>query len=216
MLVKAASGIKMARNDAGETPDEILVVSAIIGDLSAFDELVLRYRAAVVRVAQSITTREDAEDIAQDAFLLAFKALPSIDMPSKFAAWLNAITRNRAMRFLREEKNHRRNRVGLDEVLLTEVGALTLPFDNERETEEIRLALEKVPTDYALALRMHFLDEMPHKHIAAFLGIPVSTVKWRIHKGKEYLREQLEIIQNKEVLWKERKKSAGSSESSGK
>ena len=202
--------------EAQETPDEILVVSAIIGDLKAFDELVLRYRAAVVRLAQSITTREDAEDIAQDAFLIAFKALPSIEMPSKFAAWLHAITRNRAMRFLRQEKNHRQNRVGLDEVLLEQVGALTLPFENERETEELKLALEKVPPDYALALRMHFLDEMPHKHIAAFLGVPVSTVKWRVHKGKEYLREQLELIQNKEVLWKKKKKSVGSSESFAK
>lgn len=193
---------------AQETPDEILVVSAIIGDLKAFDELVLRYRAAVVRLAQSITTREDAEDIAQDAFLIAFKALPSIEMPSKFAAWLHAITRNRAMRFLRQEKNHRQNRVGLDEVLLKQVGALTLPFENERETAELKIALEKVPPDYALALRMHFLDEMPHKHIAAFLGVPVSTIKWRVHKGKEYLREQLELIQNKEVLWKKKKKSA--------
>lgn len=207
----------MAEEKAQETPDEILVVSAIIGDLSAFDELVWRYRAAVVRLAQSITSRrEDAEDIAQDAFLLAFKALPSIEMPSKFAAWLNAITRNRAMRFLREEKNHRQNRVGLDEILLEQVGALTLPFENERESEELRIALENVPPDYAFALRMHFLDEMPHKHIAAFLGVPVSTVKWRVHKGKEYLREQLEIIENKEVLWKKKKKSAGSLESSGK
>lgn len=198
----------MAEEKAQETPDEILVVSAIIGDLKAFDELVLRYRAAVVRLAQSITTREDAEDIAQDAFLIAFKALPTIELPSKFAAWLHAITRNRAMRFLRQEKNHRQNRVGLDEVLLEQVGALTLPFENKRETEELKIALENVPPDYALALRMHFLDEMPHKHIAAFLGVPVSTVKWRVHKGKEYLREQLEIIQNKEVLWKKKKKSA--------
>jgi RNA polymerase sigma-70 factor, ECF subfamily len=206
----------MAKEGARETPDEILVVAAIVGDLSAFDELVWRYRAAVVRLAQSIIGGEDAEDIAQDAFLLAFKALPSIEMPSKFAAWLNAITRHRAMRFLREEKNHRSNRVGLDEVLLEQVGALTLPFENERETEDLKLALEKIPPDYALALRMHFLDEMPHKYIAAFLGVPVSTVKWRVHKGKEYLREQLEILQNKEELWKKKKKSAGSSESSAK
>lgn len=206
----------MANEADRETPDEILVVSAIIGDLNAFDELVLRYRAAVVRLAQSILGRDDAEDVAQDAFLIAFKALPSIDMPSKFAAWLHAITRNRAMRFLREERNHRQNRVGLDEVLLEQVGSLTMPFENERETDEVKLALEKIPSEYALALRMHFLDEMPHKHIAAFLGVPVSTVKWRVHKGKEYLREQLEIINNKEVIWKKKKKSAGSSESSVK
>lgn len=190
-----------------EVPDEVLVVAAIIGDLSAFDELVSRYRAAVVRLAQSITGREDAEDVAQDAFLLAFKALPSIETPSKFAAWLGAITRNRAMRFMREEKNHRANHVGLDEVLLEQIGALSLPFIYENENEDLIRALENVPADYALVLRMHFLDELPHKRIAAFLGVPVSTIKWRVHKGKEHLREQLKFLQNKEEeLWKKKEK----------
>ena len=59
-----------------EPPDEVLVVAAILGDLDAFDELAARYRAAVVRTAQAIVGREDAEDVAQDALLLAFKALP--------------------------------------------------------------------------------------------------------------------------------------------
>lgn len=194
-------------NEEQETPDEVLVVAAIIGDLSAFDELVSRYRAAVVRLAQSITGREDAEDVAQDSFLLAFKALPSIETPSKFAAWLGAITRNRAMRFLREEKNHRVNHVGLDEVLLEQVGALSLPFVYENENEDLKRALENVPADYALVLRLHFLDELPHKRIAAFLGVPVSTIKWRVHKGKEHLREQLEQLKNKEEeLWKKKEK----------
>src|SRR5215510_4770692 len=82
-----------------EAPDEVLVVAAIVGDLAAFDELVLRYRPAVVRLAQSIVGREYGEDIAQDALLLAFKALPSIEDPRKFAAWLSAIARHRALRF---------------------------------------------------------------------------------------------------------------------
>jgi RNA polymerase sigma-70 factor (ECF subfamily) len=206
----------MGKKKIRETPDEVLVVSAIIGDLSAFDELVKRYRVAVARVARSIAGSEDAEDIAQDVFLIAFRALPSIEMPSKFAAWLNAITRNRAKRFLREEKKHRFQRVGLDEILLDKIEALSTPFKDQREFEELNLALEKIPADYALVLRMHFFDEMPHKRIAAFLGVPVSTVKWRVHRGKKYLREQIEILQIKEELWKKKKKSKGWSGFSGK
>lgn len=194
-------------NEEQETPDEVLVVAAIIGDLGAFDELALRYRAAVVRLAQSITGREDAEDVAQDALLLAFKALPSIETPKKFAAWLGAITRNRAMRFLREEKNHRVNHVGIDDVLIEQVEALSLPFVYENENEDLKRALENVPAEYALVLRMHFLDELPHKRIAAFLGVPVSTIKWRVHKGKEHLREQLELLQKREeITWKKKEK----------
>src|SRR5438270_9553356 len=104
----------MAKLEA-EPPDEVLVVAAILGDLDAFDELALRYRAAVVRTAQSIVGRENAEDVAQDALLLAFKALPSIDEPSKFAAWLSAITRHRALRFSKRECSHQTGRINLDE-----------------------------------------------------------------------------------------------------
>src|SRR5690349_9059428 len=86
-----------------ESPDELLVVAAILGNLDAFEQLVLRYRPAVVRLARTIVGNENAEDVAQDSLLLAFKALPSIDEPSKFAAWLSAITRHRALRFTKSE-----------------------------------------------------------------------------------------------------------------
>ena len=186
-----------------ELPDDVLVVAAILGDLDAFGELASRYRAAAVRTAQGIVGREDAEDVAQDALLLAFKALPSIEEPQKFAAWLGAITRNRALRYGKREHANRSVRVEFDEALIAEVGALSRPFVFEREAdEELSRALEKVPADYALALRMHFLDEMPLKRIAAFLGVPLSTIKWRVHKGKGLLREQLEILRGRNEEWK--------------
>jgi RNA polymerase sigma-70 factor (ECF subfamily) len=56
----------------------------------------------------------------------------------------------------------------------------------------VRLALESLPAEYALVLRLRFFDEMPLKRIAAFLGVAVSTVKWRVHRGKQLLRERLE------------------------
>lgn len=183
-----------------ETPDEVLVLAAILGDLEAFNELAGRYRAAAVRAAQAIVGREDAEDVAQDALLLAFKALPSIEQPRRFAAWLGAITRNRALRFTRREGAQARARVPLDEVLLAEIDALARPFLAEGEAnEELRLALEGLSEDYALVLRMHFLDEMPLKRIAAFVGVPLSTIKWRVHRGKQLLRQQLERSGTPEV-----------------
>ncbi|MEW6211771.1 MAG: sigma-70 family RNA polymerase sigma factor [Acidobacteriota bacterium] len=190
-----------------EPPDEVLVVASILGDLEAFDELASRYRAAAVRAAQAIVGREYAEDVAQDALLLAFKALPSIEDPKRFAAWLGAITRHRALRLSQRELARERSHVGLDEVLLREVGALARPLVSEGETEELRLALERLPDDYALVLRLRFLDEMPLKRIAAFLGLPVSTVKWRAHRGKALLREQLESLKDGGMRWKKTEKS---------
>ena len=178
-----------------ETPDEILVVAAILGDLSAFDELATRYRAAVVRAAQRVVGREDAEDVAQEVLLLAFKALPAIEEPTKFAAWLGAITRHRAWRFSQQTRTRQTKLAPLDEILLAQVGALARPLTKENEAAtELRRALDALPEDYALVLRLQFLDDLPHKRIAAFLGVPVSTVKWRAHKGKELLREQVELL----------------------
>jgi RNA polymerase sigma-70 factor (ECF subfamily) len=176
-----------------ETPDEVLVLAAIFGDLDSFNELASRYRAGAVRIAQAIVGRDDAEDVAQDALMLAFKALPSIEEPARFAAWLAAITRHRAIRFSKREQRSRR--VPLDELLLDQVQALARPLVRTGEAvEELRLALEEMPADYAMVLRLRFLDEMPLKRISAFLGVPVSTVKWRVFKGKELLRDKMKLF----------------------
>ncbi len=182
-------------NAKAETPDEVLVVAAILGDFDAFNELVTRYRAAVVRAAQAVVGRGEAEDVAQDALLLAFKALPSIEEPSKFAAWLMVITRHRALRWNRQQRKRRDRHVALDEVLLEQLSALTEPLAYRREaTEELTQALAAVPDDYALVLRLRYFDDMPLARIAAFLDVPVSTVKWRVFRGKQLLREAIEKL----------------------
>jgi RNA polymerase sigma-70 factor, ECF subfamily len=175
-----------------EPPDEMLVVAAILGNLEAFEELVLRYRAAVVRLARSIVGGAYAEDVAQDALLLAFKALPTIEEPGKFAAWLSAITRHRAFRFNKREMLQMSKRVPLDQMLLEKVEALAQPLATGSDNEELMYALDHLPADYALPLKLHFLDEMPLKRIAAFMGVPLSTVKWRLHQGKKLLKERIE------------------------
>jgi len=180
-----------------ESPDELLVIAAILGNLEAFEQLVVRYRPAVVRLARSIVGTDHAEDVAQDALLLAFKALPSIDEPRKFAAWLSAITRHRALRFSKSETAQLSKRVALDEALLEKIEALAKPpaekalADKERDESMIN-AIDSLPAEYAMPLRLRFLDEMPLKRIAAFMGVPLSTVKWRIHHAKKLLRTTLE------------------------
>ncbi len=175
-----------------ESPDELLVVAAILGNLEAFEELVVRYRPAVVRLARTIAGADYAEDIAQDSLLLAFKALPGIDEPRKFGAWLSAITRHRALRFSKSETSHMNKRVPLDEALLERIEALATPLAEKERDEAMIKALDRLPADYAMPLRLRFLDEMPLNRIAAFMGVPLSTVKWRIHHGKKLLKAKVD------------------------
>ena len=174
-----------------ESPDEVLVMAAILGNLDAFEELVLRYRAAVVRLARSIVGDNDGEDVAQDALLLAFRALPTIEEPRKFAAWLSAITRHRAFRFQKQSNAHLDRRVGMDELLLEKIQALGQPLTESSENREALERLAELPDEYALPMRLRFVDEMPVKRIAAFMGLPLSTVKWRLHEGKKLMKDKL-------------------------
>ena len=181
-----------------ESPDELLVIAAILGNLEAFEQLVMRYRPAVVRLSRTIVGVDYAEDVAQDALLLAFKALPSIEEPGKFAAWLSAITRHRALRFSKSETAQLSKRVPMDEALLDKIEALSEPLCNQEREESMIRALESLPADYAMALRLRFLDDMPLARIAAFMGVPLSTVKWRIHHGKKLMRAKVEEEEEKE------------------
>ena len=92
----------------------------------------------------------------------------------------------------------------MDEALIEKIEALAKPtaaanagaiyagFEDKERDEEMMQALDSLPADYAMPLRLHFLDDMPLKRIAAFMGVPLSTVKWRIHNGKKLMRTQME------------------------
>ncbi len=183
----------MASMQPEKQPDEMLVLAAIFGDLRSFDVLALRYRAAAYRVAQVIAGNELAEDIVQEALLLAFKALPSIEEPDKFASWLYTITRHAAYRFGQRSRQERERRVELDEALLENSTVLALPFKPNEDFEMawVRAGVEQLPEDYRLILQLRFYDEMPLRRIADFLDLPLTTVKWRLHRAKQLLREQL-------------------------
>jgi RNA polymerase sigma-70 factor (ECF subfamily) len=184
----------MAETRPENLPDEMLALAAILGDLRSFDALALRYRAAAYRVAQSIAGNELAEDAVQESLLLAFKALPSIEEPAKFASWLYAIVRRVALRMSQRSRRERSQRIDLDEALIEHSEAFARPLAPRDTFEEawVRAAVDALDEDHRLILKLRFYDEMPLKRIADFLGLPLTTVKWRLHRAKQLLREKLE------------------------
>ena len=190
---------RMAETRPENLPDETLAIAAILGDLRSFDALALRYRAAAYRVAQSIIGSSSAgndlaEDAVQESLLLAFKALPSIEEPAKFASWLYAITRRVALRMSQQSRRERSHRVDLDEALIEHSEAFARPLAPRDTFEEawVRAAVDTLDEDHRLILKLRFYDEMPLKRIADFLGLTLTTVKWRLHRAKQLLRDKLE------------------------
>jgi RNA polymerase sigma-70 factor (ECF subfamily) len=185
------------KSDVLHTADDRLVVAALLGDLEAFDELVRRYRSAVTAVAQQVVgTRDVAEEVAQESFLIAFRELPQLEDVERFAGWLCAIARHRARRVAtREGRSEPHEPSTLDLIVLAGSAELsTHPADElvrKAEQSYIAKTLSRLPSDYEIVLRLRYYEEWPVQRIAAFLSLPITTVKWRLHHGRELMRRHL-------------------------
>ena len=176
--------------------DAELIVAALAGDTEAFDVLVLRYRRAMLTVAQQIVRNpSDAEDVVQDALLLAFEALPQLDDLNRFGAWLHTITRNRAVRHFKNT-----SRYTPQEDMEPYVNRVTdssdadpaVIYERKQARQDVRDAITELPAEFQEVLQLYYWAEMPQKRMAEFLSVPLTTVKWRLHKAKALLRTLLE------------------------
>lgn len=176
--------------------DAELIELARNGDPAAFGTLVERYQQVVFRAAlAALRSREDAEEVAQDAFVLAFRKLESFRGESSFKTWLLTITWNRAM--------DRRRRVGewLHRVVSRdEVDGLDTPSaEPSRETtliaeesrKEVRRLLRTLPARYRDALLLSASGDHTFEEIGRLLGVPTGTAKWRAMQGRRLLKKKL-------------------------
>jgi RNA polymerase sigma-70 factor (ECF subfamily) len=177
-----------------EFTDAELVLAAVLGEIAAFDVLVLRYRPGILAtIGRQVSHRGIAEDICQETFLLAFKALPQLSDASRFGAWLYAIARRQAIRTARGEARTAHSE--LDEFILARSEVLSESGWESLERKEqqswIRDAVAALPEEFQTVIRLRYWGEMPLERIAAFLGLPLTTVKWRLHRARALMRERL-------------------------
>ncbi len=179
--------------------DEQLVEAFQAGDVSAFDLLVSRWdrkiQGAVYRV---VGQTEDVRDIAQEAFLKAYRALPLFKREAKFSSWLYQI----ALNLCRDRLRRRRRslaEVSLD--LLTENGELPVATggpsavemaEANEMAETVGSAVWGLPEEQREVIVLKEYQGLTFQEIAEVLGLPVSTVKTRLYRGLGLLRESLE------------------------
>jgi len=163
--------------------DAELVARALAGDGRAYEKLVDRYRPAVYGLAYHRTRDPDeAEDIAQEAFVRAYVNLSKLRDPARFGAWLATITHNASSKRIAAKQRERR-----------EATSAPPPEDRRRTHvgDTVRQALSGLPCGPRLALILHCVDGYSHAEIASFLGVPRSAVSGRIYRAKQKLRRQM-------------------------
>jgi RNA polymerase sigma-70 factor (ECF subfamily) len=176
-----------------------LVERARGGDRAAFGELVDRYQVAVYRTAlAALRSPEEAEDVAQEAFLAAFRKIGAFRGEASFKTWLLAITWRRALdrrksvaewfsRFVAPPDGHFS---GPDDPPALEPSHEKRLIDADLQNHVWRL-LHKLPAKMRDVLLLAATGEHTLEEIAELLGVPVGTVKWRASEGRRLLKERL-------------------------
>ncbi|HNQ88508.1 MAG TPA: sigma-70 family RNA polymerase sigma factor [Verrucomicrobiota bacterium] len=184
--------------------DGELVRRAQAGDSEAFDALVRRHQERLYATIYHMTSNhEDADDLTQESFIKAFRALKSFKGDSSFFTWLYRIAVNKTINFLKQRKS--RNPAGhlslndLDFNVEHDPDLVSLISERtpRREVnlaelqEKLNTAMQKLSEPHRLVVTLHDIQGLPHEEIAAIMGCNVGTVRSRLFYARQQLQAYL-------------------------
>lgn len=188
-----------------EDTDKELVKRVQKGDQAAFDLLFARYQSKVLNiVSRYVRDSEEVKDVAQEAFIKAYRALPRFRGDSAFYTWLYRIAINTAKNHLvarsrrppstdvdAEVADHRD-----DAEALRDLETPDRALSRDQLEKVIRQALSDLPDDLRSALTLREFDGLSYEQIAQVLECPVGTVRSRIFRAREFIDQRMQPLLN--------------------
>ena len=183
--------------------DQQLVVRAQRGDTRAFDLLVLKYQGRIATlVARFVNDAAEVEDVTQEAFIKAFRALPKFRGESAFYTWLYRIASNAAKNYLVARGRRPATTADVQDAEYFEEGDALREIETPENAyfgselaKTVQTALEGLPEELRAALSLREFDGLSYEEIADVMACPVGTVRSRIFRAREVVdsrvREQL-------------------------
>ncbi len=174
-----------------ERTDNELILDCLNGNNEAFSELVTRYKRLVYSVAYKFTKDSDeANDMAQDAFIKMYRSLSKYNNQYKFSTWTVKVTTNICIDYMRRKKF---NTISLDEIE-NFTGKNNSPEEHYLRKEKsitLKRAIDSLPEIYRVPIILYHQQGLSYKEIAEKLDKPISIVKNRIFRARNSLRESL-------------------------
>jgi len=178
--------------------DNRLIAKCRDGNAAAFGELVLRYEDRLFNtVLRLVNNAEDARDVVQEAFLHAYQSLHSFKGDSLFFTWLYRIAINTAISLQRKQKPMLRLQASGDEkstiepLDASEMNRPDYSLQVAEEEQRIQDALSKLSAEHRAVLVMKDMDGIKYEDMAETLGVPVGTIRSRLHRARLELRDIL-------------------------
>jgi RNA polymerase sigma-70 factor (ECF subfamily) len=172
------------------------VAAALAGDQSAFEQIVRRYQRPVVNLIARITgDRDQAEDLAQDAFVKAFRSLAAFDTGRRLSSWLLRIAHNTAIDAVRRP---RRATVSIDapadspaHAAMPVAAAQPDPVERAALAAALEAALARLRPEFRAAVVLRYDEGLPFDEIGHVMGIPETTARSHVHRARKELARHL-------------------------
>ena len=180
------SGIYIHRDNAFLMDIEQLVARGVQGDEAALGSLYRAYHQRMTAICQRIVgDHQVAEELAHDAFLLAFAKMEQLRNPRRFESWLTSITTNVALRYM--ERHHEPQMLSLAALTEEELAQDATPADEKPllTMAELMAAVDALPNGYGQVFRLAVIEKMSHKEIAEIMGIAAHSSSVATDKGEE-------------------------------
>ena len=197
LVVPEAVTSRTAGRTSGPS-DDLLVTRAASGDLRAFGLLVQRHRAVVLRVATRLVGPNEAEDVAQDAFLRAFHRLDRLRQVGSFKAWLMRIVQHAALDAL-ERRRRVDEREAHEEV--TDLGHERTParlLEEDERRARLAVKVKALNPEHRLVLVLRDVEGFSYEEIAVATGMPLGSVKGRLHRARG---ELIDVLRHNAYDW---------------
>jgi RNA polymerase sigma-70 factor (ECF subfamily) len=183
--------------------DSEIISKVLSGDQQAYAGLVTRYQSYVFTLALRFTkNREDAEEVSQDIFIKAYRALADFKGTSKFSTWLYTIVNNTCITFLRKKRlqTHSLDNEGVFEVADSQESGLRANLvEQKSKVAMVNNAINLLNTDDAEIITLFYKSEQSLEEIARILGLETNTAKVRLHRARTRLKEKMEKHFSEEV-----------------
>lgn len=186
----------MLRDPHSLGDEAALVARSLKKDHDAFGQLVERYATVIVNLAyRMVGDRAEAEDLAQETFVAAFRALPTFRAESKFSTWLYRIAANKCKDWLRAKRpGQGQQDVDVEDVVNDQGVEERTPerlLSQQQVAEQLDRAIQRLPPLYREAFVLKHVEGLSYEEMQEILGVNGDTLKMRVYKGRLQLSRDL-------------------------
>ena len=186
----------------GLKEDKYYIERVLQDNINAFTNLVDKHKSLVYTIAlRMLKNAEDAEELAQDTFVKAYKSLSEFKFESKFSTWLYRITYNGAISKLRKKQIELAD-IDNENIIESDVVSTYNTINELKRNEQkkyINLAIEQLKEDDALLITMYYLNESSIEEISEITQLTISNVKVKLHRARKRFYDALKVILKEEV-----------------